>query len=97
MKLHKLSLKKQQEREIIYVIMHCSLNEKKYNPYYSFLMQKFCEYDRRFKMTLQFHTWDKFKLLMSFTKQQVSNLANLLCHIISTDCMSLSILKVFFY
>jgi hypothetical protein len=49
-KLLKLSLKKQQEREIIYVIVHCALNEKKYNPYYSYLAQKFCEYDRRFKV-----------------------------------------------
>lgn len=94
MKLMKLSLKKHQEREIIYVIMHCALNEKRFNPYYSYLMQKFCEYDRRFKMTLQFHTWDKFKLLISMTKQQVSNLASLINHIIITDCMSLSILKV---
>lgn len=52
MKLVKLSLKKQQEREIIYVIMHCALNEKTYNPYYSFLMQKFCQYDRRFKVNI---------------------------------------------
>ncbi len=50
MKLVKLSLKKQQEREIIYVLMQCVLNEKKYNPYYSYLLQKFAEYDRRFKV-----------------------------------------------
>ena len=74
--------------------MHCALNEKKYNPYYSFLMQKFCEYDRRFKMTLQFHTWDKFKLLTSMKKEQISNLANLVNNVVVTDCMSLSILKV---
>ena len=50
MKLIKLSLKKQQEREIIYVLVHCALNEKVYNPFYSYLLQKFCEYDRRFKV-----------------------------------------------
>ncbi len=95
MKLMKLSLKKQQEREIIYVLMHCALNEKTYNPYYSFLMQKFCEYDRRFKITLQFHTWDKFKMLLTMKKEQISNLAALINHVIVTDCMSISILKVF--
>ena len=46
----KLSLKKQQEREIVYIIVHCLFNEKTYNPYYSFLMHKFCDYDRRFKV-----------------------------------------------
>lgn len=93
MKLNKLSLKKHQEREIIYVIMHCVLNEKKYNPYYSFLMQKFCEYDRRFKITVQFHTWDKFKLMTEMSSQQVSNFASLIYHLVITDCMSLTILK----
>jgi nucleolar MIF4G domain-containing protein 1 len=41
MKLMKLSLKKQQEREIVYVLVHCGLNEKVYNSYYAYLMQKF--------------------------------------------------------
>ncbi len=89
-----MSLKKQQEREIIYVLFHCALMEKTYNPYYSFLMQKFCEYDRRFKMTLQFHTWDKFKLVTSMSKQQIVNFANMYIHLISTGSMSLSVLKV---
>ncbi|RNA03977.1 nucleolar MIF4G domain-containing 1 [Brachionus plicatilis] len=93
MKLVKLSLKKQQEREIIYVIVHCALNEKKTNPYYSFLMQKFCEYDRRFRMTLQFHTWDKFKMLTGLKKQQISNFAAMYSHLIGTGAMSLSVLK----
>ena len=92
-KLVKLSLKKQQEREIIYVIVHCALNEKKNNPFYSFLMQKFCEYDRRFRMTLQFHTWDKIKMITQMKKQQISNFAAMHCHLIETGAMSLSVLK----
>jgi nucleolar MIF4G domain-containing protein 1 len=97
MKLIKLSLKKQQEREIIYVIMHCALNENAYNPYYSYLMQKFCQYDRRFKMTLTFHSWDKFKMLNEMNKQQVLNLSCLICHLICSDCITLSILKVYIF
>jgi len=97
MKLIKLSLKKQQEREIIYVIMHCALNENAHNPYYSYLMQKFCQYDRRFKMTLTFHSWDKFKMLNEMNKQQVFNLSCLICHLICSDCITLSILKVFIF
>jgi hypothetical protein len=50
-KLFRLSLKHQQEREIIHVIMDCCLQEKVFNPYYAFLAQKFCEYDRRFQVT----------------------------------------------
>lgn len=46
-KLHHLGLKDQQAREIIYVIMDCCLQEKKFNPYYAVLAQKFCDYDRK--------------------------------------------------
>ena len=49
-KLMKLALKKKQEREIVYIIVHCLLHEKTYNPYYSHLMQRFCDFDRRFKV-----------------------------------------------
>lgn len=63
----KLSLKKQQEREIIYISMHCALNEKSYNPYYTFLLQKFCEYDRRFRVRKirKSEIYTMFKMLKS--------------------------------
>lgn len=47
-KLLRLGLKNQQERELIHVITDCCLQEKSYNQFYSYLLQKFCEYDRRF-------------------------------------------------
>ena len=46
-KLQHLGLKDQQAREILYVIMDCCLQEKKFNPYYAVLAQKFCDYDRK--------------------------------------------------
>ena len=45
-------------------------------------------------MTLQFHSWDKFKMLSEMTQQQTKNFAFLICHLIVTDCITLSILKV---
>jgi nucleolar MIF4G domain-containing protein 1 len=49
-KLHHLGLKDRQEREIIYVILNCLLQEENFNPYYSVLIQKFCEYDRKYQV-----------------------------------------------
>lgn len=49
-KLHKLNLSKIQEREIIHVTVHCALHEKTYNPYYTLILQRFAEYDRRFQV-----------------------------------------------
>lgn len=45
-------------------------------------------------MTLQFHTWDKFKLLTSMTSQQITNFAQLYSHLIGLNTMTLSVLKV---
>lgn len=49
-KLLKLNLKHQQEQEIINVILHCALQEKRYNPFYSYLAGKFCSFARKFQV-----------------------------------------------
>ena len=49
-KLHHLDLKDQQEIEIIHVVMHCCLQENKFNPYYAVLAQKLCEYNRKYQV-----------------------------------------------
>jgi len=46
----RLGLKDQQEREIVHVMLYCCLQEKTYNPFYAFLANKFCEYERRFQV-----------------------------------------------
>ncbi|XP_010366460.1 nucleolar MIF4G domain-containing protein 1 [Rhinopithecus roxellana] len=93
-KLLKLGLKDQQEREIIHVLMDCCLQEKTYNPFYAFLASKFCEYERRFQMTLQFNIWDKFRDLENLPVTNFSNLVHLVAHLLKTKSLSLSILKV---
>lgn len=92
-KLMKLGLKKNQEREIVYIIVHCVLSAKKHNPYYSFLMQKFCEFDRRFRMTLQFHTWDKFKEFSSMNDSQIQNSIEFYSHLVNNLSINLAFLK----
>ncbi|XP_074659239.1 uncharacterized protein LOC141911993 [Tubulanus polymorphus] len=93
-KLLKLGLKHQQEREIVHVITVCCLQEKRYNPYYGFLAQKFAEYDRRFQMTIQFNLWDKLKEISSLSEQNLKNYSGFLTHLIATKALSLSIFKV---
>ncbi|XP_064614113.1 nucleolar MIF4G domain-containing protein 1-like [Liolophura sinensis] len=92
-KLLKLGLRHKQEREIIYVVVDCCCQEKTFNPFYAYLLQKFCEYDRRFQMTFQFHLWDKFSLLSQLSEQNLNNLAKLLTHLLATKAISLSVLK----
>ncbi|XP_054673853.1 nucleolar MIF4G domain-containing protein 1 [Grus americana] len=93
-KLLKLGLKHQQEREIVHVIIYCCLQEKIYNPFYAFLANKFCEYERRFQVTFQFSIWDKIRDLENLSATAVSNLVSLLAHLLRTKSLPLSALKV---
>lgn len=93
-KLLKLGLKNAQEREIIHVILHCCLKEKNYNPYYAVLAQKFCDYDRKYQMTIKYSVWDKLKALKDCSGTQLSNLAKLLTHLFLEKGLPISILKV---
>ncbi|XP_069067249.1 nucleolar MIF4G domain-containing protein 1 isoform X2 [Pleurodeles waltl] len=92
--LLKLGLKDQQEREIVHILIDCCLQEKTYNPFYSFLSAKFCEYDRRFQMTFQFSIWDKFRDLENLTTSSVSNLVQLLVQLLKSKTLQLSVFKV---
>ncbi|CAG9763214.1 unnamed protein product [Ceutorhynchus assimilis] len=93
-KLLRLGLKNQQEREIIHVLLHCCLQEKTFNPYYAILAQKFCEYDRKFQMTIKYSVWDKLKALNSHSGLQLSNLAKLLIHLFIEKGLPISTLKI---
>ncbi|XP_011496372.1 PREDICTED: nucleolar MIF4G domain-containing protein 1 [Ceratosolen solmsi marchali] len=93
-KLHHLGLKDQQEREIIYVILNCLLQERTFNPYYSVLIQKFCEYDRKYQMIMQYTLWDKLKMLNSYNNKQVICLARLMSHLFLHKALPISVLKV---
>nr|XP_022910194.1 nucleolar MIF4G domain-containing protein 1-like [Onthophagus taurus] len=93
-KLLKLGLKNQQEREIIHVILHCCLQEKDFNPYYAVLAQKFCDYDRKFQMTIKFSVWDKLKALEECSASQLSNLAKMLTHLFLEKGIPISTLKI---
>lgn len=39
-------------RVIVSVIIHCCLSEKIFNPYYAVVAQKFCDYDRKYQVSL---------------------------------------------
>ncbi|KAF4798865.1 Nucleolar MIF4G domain-containing protein 1 [Turdus rufiventris] len=93
-KLLKLGLKDQQEREIVHVILYCCLQEKTFNPFYAFLADKFCGYERRFQVTFQFSIWDKIRDLENLSAAAISNLVSLLAHLMRTKSLPLSVLKV---
>lgn len=82
------------ERSIISVVIHCCLSEKVYNPFYSVIAQKFCEYNRKYLLAIQFTIWDKIKDINNLHVAQVSNLSRFSSFLIENGNLSLSVLKV---
>lgn len=93
-RLMRLGLKSQQEREIVHVIMDCCLQERSFNPYYAYILQKLCHFHRRFQIASQFALWDHFKDLSSQSELQISHLSKLVVHLTLEGSLSLSVLKV---
>ncbi|VDD87900.1 unnamed protein product [Enterobius vermicularis] len=93
-KLMRLALKGQQEREIIHICIHCALQETKYNSFYSAVIEQFCLFHKRFKLTAQYALWDRIKNLSTFKEWQRSHLATLTVDMIVNKAVGLTVLKV---
>jgi len=93
-RLTRLELSGKQDREIMKVLVDCCGQEKAYNPYYALLAERFCEYESKYKFTLQLTFWDVFKQLETTSARRSANLARLLAHLIIKNRISIGILKV---
>jgi len=93
-KLVKLGTKNQNEREVIFVLVDCCVQEKNFNPYYPKLISKLATFDRKYRLAAQFTIWDKLKQIDDLKSVQVKNLGQLTCHLIKEKSQPLSVLKV---
>lgn len=91
-KLLHLSIK--DHNTIISVIIHCCLSEKTFNPYYVVLTQKFCDFNRKYQLAVQFLIWDRIKDIKSLTNIQLKNMAHFLIKLIEMGGLALSVLKI---
>ena len=91
----KLTIKAQKEREVLFVILTCCLKEKKkFNPFYSQLVEKLAAVDRKYRIAAQFAIWDKVKEMKSLKEHEIHNLSLFTSRLIQTQVLTLSSLKV---
>lgn len=92
----RLNLKKQQEREIIKVIVQCCINEKKtFNKFYALLAQRFIrENPQSFRYSFKYTLWDYLKSITKLEVRQISNLAKLTAFLMQNLSVPLHFLKV---
>jgi len=92
--VHSAMLKGKNEREVVRVIVHCCGQEKVYNPYYTHLANRICEYQPKCKFTFQLAFWDCFKQFDDMKARKAANLAKLLAHLMMNYKLNLNVLKV---
>jgi len=93
-KLVKLGTKNQMEREVVFVLTDCCMQEMEYNPYYAHLANRLASMDRKYRLATQFHIWDRLKQVQDLKKFQLINLARFTMFLIKEKAQSLGVLKV---
>ena len=87
-------LKNRSERDCVRVLMECCGNENHYNPFYSHLAARICDYQPQCKFTFQLAFWDMFKQWETVSQRKAVNLAKLLNHLVAKhQSLKLSVLK----
>lgn len=92
-KLLNLGLSQQQEREIFSVVLLCCQKGKAYNPFFSYLADRMCKFDKKYARLLQFALWDKFEEVENMKLREVGNLAKFVTHVIAENGISLTVFK----
>eukprot|EP00092_Neocalanus_flemingeri_P010735 GFUD01011564.1.p1 GENE.GFUD01011564.1~~GFUD01011564.1.p1 ORF type:complete len:827 (+),score=321.83 GFUD01011564.1:157-2637(+) len=93
-KLVKMGTKNQMEREVVFVLTDCCVQETQYNPYYAHLASRLATLDRKYRLATQFHIWDRLKQVKDLKKFQLNNLAQFTTFLIKEKAQSLGVLKV---
>ena len=94
--LSRLGLKKQQEREIVKVLIHCCVNERqRFNPFYGLLASRLCRSNpQSFRYSFKYSLWDYLKALGNYDVRQIANLAKLYGVLVGAHDVPLHFLKV---
>jgi nucleolar MIF4G domain-containing protein 1 len=88
-------LKNRTERDTVRVLTECCGNEKSFNPFYSHLAARICDYQPQCKFTFQLSFWDTFKQFDELKLRKAANLAKLLFHLVAVHrSLRMSVLKV---
>ncbi|KAI2810388.1 Nucleolar MIF4G domain-containing protein 1 [Blomia tropicalis] len=85
---------KKQFSEVINVVLHVALNEKKYNPFYYHLLQHLTTCDRKYKLALDFAIRDKISQAETLSNLCRNNLSKLIFNLLKGSALSITCLKV---
>lgn len=88
-RLIKMSLNKEQNREIIKLIILISIHEKNYNQFYTLLISRLISYDKSHKYTYHFTIWDYLRNIDALPSASLQILAILTAELLVKESISL--------
>jgi nucleolar MIF4G domain-containing protein 1 len=94
-RLEKINLESKQEREIVRILFKMLMKSKCYNPFFSYLLQKLCNY-RYYRFTIQVAIWNQIKGLSNISMNEIGSFGNTIGHLIATLSIPLTCLRVYF-
>lgn len=90
-KLIKLNLNKEQEREIIKILILVCVNESTYNTFYFKILKLLIKFDKGYKYTYQYTHWDYLRNIDSMTEKGLMHLSRLSSELLSSNLINLVI------
>ena len=79
-KLVKLGTRNQMEREVVFVVTDCCIQETSFNPYYGHVASKLGSLDRKYRLAMTFCIWDRIKQV-----SMLVNITNILTKLYSVE------------
>jgi nucleolar MIF4G domain-containing protein 1 len=95
-KLCKLNLHGSQDREVARILMDSCGAEPTYNPFFAYLAEHLCRFEKHYRFTFQLAFWDVFKLVGDaerFSTRRAVNLGRLLGHLMAAKMLPLATIK----
>lgn len=82
-RLMRLPLKATAARDIAHVLMHCCMQEERWNPFYAHVASELLSHGKAYRSSFQFAVQDQARRVPELNARQATNLASLLAHLLA--------------
>lgn len=89
-RIMRLPLKGTAERDIAHVLLHCCMQEKRWNPFYAHVAVQIISHSKASRNCFQFAFQDRLRRIQELNARQATNLASLLAHALACKVRVLS-------
>lgn len=82
-RLVRLPLKGTADRDIAHVLLHCCMQEKRWNPFYALVASKLLVHSKAYRNSIQYAVQDRMRRISELNARQATNLAAFMAHLLT--------------